>query len=94
LGIGAQPVRLPAGLRAQLGQDTGLLLVSVESESPAEQGGLLLGDVILSLGSTAVLHHDDLTGLLAADRIGTTTRARILRGGAVKELAVEIGERR
>jgi S1-C subfamily serine protease len=94
LGIGAQPVRLPQGLRAQLGQNTGLLLVSVESDSPAERGGLLLGDVILSLGGMAVLHHDDLMSLLAADRIGTNVPARILRGGGVKELAVEIGERR
>ena len=94
LGIGAQPVRLPPGLRQQLGEETGLLLVSVEPDSPAGRGGLLLGDVILSLGGVAVHHHDDLTGLLTADRIGTTLPARILRGGAVKELAVEVGERR
>lgn len=94
VGIGAQPVRLPPGLRAQLGQEAGLLLVSVEPQSPAERGGLLLGDVLLSLGSVEVHHLDDLMGLLTADRIGTTVPARILRGGAVQDLAVEIGERR
>ncbi len=94
VGIGAQPVRLPPGLRAQLGQEAGLLLVSVEPQSPAERGGLLLGDVLLSLGGIAVHHLDDLMSLLTADRIGTTVPARVLRGGAAQDLVVEIGERR
>ncbi len=94
LGIGAQPVRLPAALRQQLGQETGLLLVSVESGSPAERGGLLLGDVILSIGGTAIHHLNDLTGLLTAERIGASVPARVLRSGVMRELAVEVGERR
>src|SRR5205807_230237 len=43
LGVGAQPVKLPAALAQQLGQETALLLASVEPDSPAEKGGLLLG---------------------------------------------------
>ena len=38
LGIGAQPVRLPEALAKDLGQESGLLLVSVEEGSPADQG--------------------------------------------------------
>ncbi len=94
LGIGAQPVRLPAPLQQQLGQETGLLLVSVESGSPAERGGLLLGDVILSIGGVIIHHLNDLTGLLTAERIGASVPARILRSGVARELAVEVGERR
>src|SRR6185369_6379545 len=47
LGVKAQPVRLPAGLASQLGQETGLMLASVEPDSPAEKGGLMLGDVLV-----------------------------------------------
>ena len=36
LGVGAQPARLPNSLAKELGQETGLLLVSVEAGSPAE----------------------------------------------------------
>jgi S1-C subfamily serine protease len=93
LGIGAQPIRLPSGLQAQLGQQAGLVLISVEPGSPAERGGLLLGDVVLSLGGVAVSQHADLMSLLTADQIGTAVSARILRGGAVRELTVEVGER-
>lgn len=94
IGIGAQPVRLPSTVRAQSGQEAGLLLVSVEPESPADAAGLLLGDVLLSLDGTPVWSPDDLIGLLSADRIGATVSARVLRGGAAQDVAVVIGERR
>ena len=44
LGVGAQSARLPQTLADQLGQETGLLLVTVETGSPAERHGLLMGD--------------------------------------------------
>lgn len=93
LGVGAQPVRLPASLAEHLGQETGLLLVSVEPASPAEQGGLLLGDTMVTLDDHPVRHLDDLLGLLSSDRVGRSVPVRILRGGQVQELTVVIGER-
>jgi S1-C subfamily serine protease len=92
LGVGAQPVRLPAALKQQLGQETGVLLVSVESGSPAEQGGLLLGDTIVSLDGQPVRHMDDLLALLSGDQVGAAVPVRIVRGGQVQELTVVIGE--
>lgn len=91
LGVGAQPVRLPAALKQQLGQETGVLLVSVEPESPAEQGGLLLGDTIVSLDGQPVRHMDDLLALLSGDQVGAAVRVRIVRSGQVQELTVVIG---
>ncbi len=93
LGVGAQPVRLPAGLGQQLGQETALLLVSVEPGSPADQGGLLLGDTIVALDGQPIRHMDDLLALLSSDRVGETMPVRIVRGGQVQELKVVVGER-
>lgn len=93
LGIGAQPVRLPASLAEHLGQETGLLLVSVEPASPAEQGGLLLGDTIVTLDEQPVRHLDDLLGLLSGDRVGKSVPVRILRGGQLQQMQVVVGER-
>jgi S1-C subfamily serine protease len=93
LGVGAQPVRLPAGLGQQLGQETALLLVSVEPGSPADQGGLLLGDTIVALDGQPIRHMDDLLALLSSDRVGETMPVRIVRGGQVQELQVVVGER-
>ena len=93
LGVGAQPVQLSSALSSQIGQETALLLVSIESSSPAEKGGLLMGDSIVALDGQPVRHLDDLLGLLSGERIGKSVQVRILRGGQIQELKVVVGER-
>jgi len=93
LGIGSQPVRLPAALAQSLGQETGLLIVSVEAESPADRNGLLLGDTIVAIAGEPVRQMDDLLVALSGDRIGTPVPVRVVRGGVAKEIPVVIGER-
>jgi S1-C subfamily serine protease len=93
LGVGAQAVRLPEAVARQVGQETGLLLVSVNPGGPAEEAGLLLGDTIVSLDNHPVRHMDDLLALLSAERVGVTTSVRFVRGGQVQERSVVIGER-
>lgn len=93
LGVGTQPARLPADLAAQLGQETGLLLVSVEPGSPADKGGLFMGDTIVAFDGQPVRHHDDLLSRLGGDRIGATVPVRIVRGGAAQELNVVVADR-
>jgi S1-C subfamily serine protease len=93
LGVSTQPVRLPAPIVEQLNQETGLLLTAVEPGSPAEQGGLVLGDTLLTLDGTRMQQHDALTAFLAPDRMGQTVTVQRLRGGHIQELQVTIGER-
>ena len=93
LGVGTQPARLPTALADQVGQETGLLLVSVEAGSPAERGGLFMGDTIVLFDGQPIRHHDDLLALLSGDQIGATVPIRILRSGQVQELSVVVGER-
>jgi S1-C subfamily serine protease len=93
LGVGAQAVRLPAAVAEELDQETGLLLISVQPDSPAEQGGLLLGDTIVGLAGEPVRHMDDLLRLLSGDRVGAATPVRIVRGGQIQVVEVIIGER-
>ncbi len=94
LGVGAQPVRLPEALTQELGQETGLLLISVHPGSPAEAGGLLLGDTIIALGGQPVRHMDDLLAQLGGERVGQATPVRIVRGGQLREVEVVVGERK
>lgn len=93
LGIGAHPVRLPATLEQKAGQKIGLIVVSVEPGSPAERGGLVLGDVIVALDGTPVRIHEDIAAHLAADKVGMSMRLRLIRGGEVKDVSVTVGER-
>ena len=93
LGVGAQPVRLPSGLAEQVGQETGLMLVSVEEDGPAEKGGLLLGDTLVAVDGQPTRHVDDLLALLSADQIGSALPVRFIRGGSPEETKVVVGDR-
>ncbi len=88
LGVGAQPTRLPDALAKELGLETGLLLVSVEPGSAAENGGLFLGDTLVTLGESPVRHMDDLFNGLDGERIGKPLAVRIIRGGQLVDVTV------
>lgn len=95
LGLGSQPVALPQALRQKLGlsQDSGLLVVSVEPNGPAEQGGLIIGDVVVALGGQPVRDTEDLRQLLGPERVGQAATVRVARGGEARDLSVTVGER-
>lgn len=93
LGIGSQPVRLPEPLARLVGQASGLLVVSVEPDSPAARGGLLIGDVIIGMAGAPVRDTEDLQALLGPERVGQPTTVTVLRGGERRELTVIVGER-
>ncbi|MCB8982236.1 MAG: trypsin-like peptidase domain-containing protein [Ardenticatenaceae bacterium] len=93
LGVSTQRVKLPDELREQLGQKSGLLIVSAESGSPASAAGLTLGDTIVTLDNEKVRDHDDLLALLTGERVGTAVPVSIVRGGQVQQVQVTIGER-
>lgn len=88
-----QPVRLPEAQLEELGQETGLILVSVEPGSPADRGGLTLGDTLLSLDGNPLRRLDELLDLLSHDLVDREVALRILRAGETRQMKVTIGER-
>jgi len=95
MGVGVQPVRLPAGtVRAHaLGRDVGLMVISVEEGAPAHAAGVSLGDIIVAFDGTAVSDPSELLGALSGERVGKPVSLRILRGGAPQDVTVTVGER-
>ena len=93
LGVSTQRVNLPQGAADSLGQKQGLLIVSVEPGSPAEVGGLTLGDTITGIAGAPIRSHDELLAQLAADSVDQKVPVQILRGGEVQTINVKIGER-
>lgn len=94
LGVGVQPVRLPDALQADLGQETGLMIMSVEPGGPAAKGGVLQGDILVALGGQPVRHLDELHAFLQASQGGAAVELRLVRGGQPQTLAVTLGEHR
>jgi S1-C subfamily serine protease len=93
LGVNAQAVRLPASQVEALGQETGLLLAAVEPGSPAEAGGLMVGDILVRVDGQPVRQMDDLMAALSGDRVGKQVAVRYVRGGQTGDAAVTVGER-
>lgn len=92
LGIAGQPVQLPEHQRSG-NRATALLVVGVTGGSPAAAAGVLVGDVLTDFDGAPVESPEDLLDRLVGDRVGREVTVRVLRGGALKELPVTVGER-
>ena len=91
LGIGVQPVRLADPIQQAVGQETGLIVMSVDNNSPAAQAGVVQGDVLVKLDSAPVRHIDELQVLLSGERVGKRVETQIVRAGQLQTLALTIG---
>lgn len=93
LGVGIQPARLPDAVSESLGQEGGLLVVSVEADSPAAKAGLMVGDIITALNEAAVEQVDELHIILANSAVGGEKTITLARGGAMQKARAVIGAR-
>ena len=83
IGVAGQNAPVPRDhARANgLAVTSGVLVLSVERDSPADRAGVAGGDVILSLGDQAVAGVDDLHRYLTQERIGASLPLTVLRRG-------------
>jgi serine protease DegQ len=95
LGIRSQTVDIAEASQKALKREqaTGLLIVGVENGSPAAKGGLIVGDILVGVAGTPVLHHDELFARLDGDVAGKSTPIDVLRGGQPQTLNILIGEK-
>ncbi len=95
LGVGLQPIRLPEALRALLPgqQSTGAIVLEVEPDGPAQKAGVVLGDIFVTLAGAPVARLEDVYSQLHPSSIGKQLGAKIVRGGALREISVTVGER-
>jgi S1-C subfamily serine protease len=95
LGIGAQPVGIPDALRASLAltAKSGIMVVKVDADGPADRAGVLLGDILVSLGDKTLEEFEDLQSIADSGIIGKQVKARVIRAGAIHELSITVGER-
>jgi S1-C subfamily serine protease len=69
------------------------MVASIESGSPAEQAGLVAGDIILTLDGIVITGADDLIRVLAGDKIGSTVEVEVLHNGTRRMLSLVPQER-
>ncbi|HLJ55659.1 MAG TPA: trypsin-like peptidase domain-containing protein [Chthonomonadaceae bacterium] len=88
LGLGGQTVPLPRRTTRLLNlpRESGVLVVTVEPDSPAQRAGIEEGDVLVALDTNAVGSVDDLHRLLTDQRIGVRARLDVIRRFERREL--------
>jgi len=95
LGVGLQAVRLPDALRRTLKRDdqTAAIVLEVEPEGPAHKAGVVIGDIFVALAGHPVARLEDVHGQLGAESIGKSLPLKFIRGGALQEANIVVGER-
>ena len=93
IGVTGQPVTLTPQQRDVAGTENGLLVVSIGVDGPASRGGILVGDIVVSVEGTAVDSAEALLDLLTTIGADRTIQARLIRGISVVDIPLTTGER-
>ena len=90
IGVAGQDVQLHRRhvRHFNLSSPTGVLVVSIESESPAAKSGLREGDLIIRYDNHPIAGIDDLHRILTDQRVGVRAILTIIRQSEVMELAI------
>jgi hypothetical protein len=90
LGVALQPITVPEGLRASVGQGSGRMVVSLAPSGPADLAGLRPGDVLLSLDGHSISGAHALRAFLGPERVGRQVEVRLLRDGQIETRHVTV----
>ena len=90
IGVAGQNVPLARRLVRyyHLAIESGILIASIERDSPAERAKLQEGDVLIGCANQAVSGIDELHKLLTDERVGVKTQLTVLRRNEKLELEI------
>jgi S1-C subfamily serine protease len=90
IGIAGQNVPLPRRLVLfhKVAVPSGLMIVSLEPNSPAGRAGLKTGDVIIGFGGKPVAGIDDLQRLLSSECVGVDVEIEVVRATEILTLRI------
>lgn len=92
LGVVMRPLTKSLARQLGLPDSRGALVAATLANSPAERGGLMGGDVILSFNGRPVRDGKDLRNRVAEAPVGATASFSVLRAGKPLELKVTMEE--
>jgi S1-C subfamily serine protease len=96
IGVAGQDVPVPRRLARfhSLPVESGILVASIEPDSPAQRAGLIAGDVIVRYNGHPIAGIDDLHRQLTETQVGARSLLTIIRRTEKLDLAIVPGESR
>jgi serine protease Do len=93
--LGMLPQEITPDMAQALNLDSteGVLVGQVNENTPAEKGGLKVGDVIVQFNGEKVHNVEQFRMMVADERPGTKVRIVVLREGKQKTLTITLGDR-
>lgn len=70
----------------------GVVITRIMEGSPADHGGLIVGDIILKLDNTPILHIEDLSREIHKRKIGSKMRVTVFRNGKERSLDITLSQ--
>ena len=93
LGVMGADVDEETAGTAGLKNTKGVLVLDVVPGSPAEQAGIVAGDIILKAGGADIAGFDDFTSMLRNFKIGSKIGLLVSKEGAVKDVFITLAQR-
>jgi membrane-associated protease RseP (regulator of RpoE activity) len=93
--IGVSLMNISPELREHFGapKEAGVLVESVQKDSPADKAGVRVGDIVLAVDGNDVKSSNDLRKSLQDKKDGDSVRIEVLRGRARQTLVASVKER-
>jgi serine protease Do len=88
LGIAGGPRPLPPRARARFDMSTGVEVIEVLQDSPAERAGLRPEDLIVSVNGTQTATVDELQRVMVAELIGRKVPVDVVREGRAIQVSL------
>ncbi len=92
LGVYIQKVTPEIAESLGLDEARGALVADVMDDTPAQEAGVEVGDVIVEFDGHPIQESNDLPTIVARTPVGKTTSLQIIRGDNQQSLTVTIGE--
>jgi S1-C subfamily serine protease len=95
LGVGLQPVAIPENLRSKslVAGEAGLMVLSVEPGTGADDAGLQLGDILIAAGGAKLTDTETLMSALRGDAVGRPMSLTLIRAGGIVEVEIHVSDR-
>ena len=93
--IGVQIVPLTEQYAKELGikDNKGALIGGIVNSSPAEKGGLKVGDLIIKVNNKKINNYVDLVNMVNKTKIGKTLKIKVIREKQELNLFITVAER-